>query len=109
MRTWQRPAWFPATTVPDVLSRRAWNTLHVMTIEQSEKLKLAFETAADEHGYVSWVTCMQIAKQLGLEYEQVPCPALHVCDNRKLTYLPCPASLPCFVLSCPALRGALLL
>lgn len=71
MRVWERPAWFPATTVPDILSRRAWNTLHIMTLEQSAKLKQAFEKAADQYGYVSWVTCMHIAKELGLEYEQV--------------------------------------
>ena len=75
MRAWQRPTWFPSTTVPDITNRRAWNTLHVMTIEQSEKLKQAFASGADEHGYVSWVKCMQIAKDLGLEYEQVPCPS----------------------------------
>lgn len=42
-----------------------------MTIDQSEKLKQAFAEAADGVGYVSWVACMHIAKQLGLEYEQV--------------------------------------
>jgi len=57
--------------VSDILTRRAWNTLHVMTLEQSHALKEAFNKAADETGYVSWLKCMQIAKDLDLEYEQV--------------------------------------
>lgn len=70
-KAWQRPSWFPSTTVSDILTRRAWNTLHVMTLEQSHALKQAFNTAADETGYVSWIKSMQIAKDLNLEYEQV--------------------------------------
>ena len=42
-----------------------------MTLEQSHALKQAFNTAADETGYVSWIKSMQIAKDLNLEYEQV--------------------------------------
>ena len=42
-----------------------------MTLEQSHALKQAFNTAGDETGYVSWIKCMQIAKDLNLEYEQV--------------------------------------
>ncbi|KAL0049611.1 hypothetical protein WJX82_006036 [Trebouxia sp. C0006] len=70
-KAWKQPPWFPSTTVSDILTRRAWNTLHVMTLEQSHALKEAFEKAADETGYVSWLKCMQIAKDLDLEYEQV--------------------------------------
>ncbi|KAA6420263.1 MAG: hypothetical protein FRX49_09747 [Trebouxia sp. A1-2] len=70
-KAWKQPPWFPSTTVSDILTRRAWNTLHVMTLEQSHALKEAFNKAADETGYVSWLKCMQIAKDLDLEYEQV--------------------------------------
>ena len=42
-----------------------------MSLEQSKALKEAFDTAADANGYISWLKCMQIAKELGLEYEQV--------------------------------------
>ena len=42
-----------------------------MTLEQSQGLKKAFEKAADDTGYVSWIQCMRIAKELNLEYEQV--------------------------------------
>ena len=70
-KAWKAPSWFPATTVPDILTRRSWSTLHVMSLEQSKALKEAFETAADANGYISWLKCMQIAKDLGLEYEQV--------------------------------------
>lgn len=70
-KAWKAPSWFPATTVPDILTRRAWCTLHIMTLEQSKGLKEAFEHAADANGYISWLTCMRIAKDLGLEYEQV--------------------------------------
>lgn len=43
----------------------------MMTLEQSKGLKEAFDQAADANGYISWLKCMQIAKDLGLEYEQV--------------------------------------
>ena len=42
-----------------------------MTLDQSKGLKEAFNQAADANGYISWLKCMQIAKDLGLEYEQV--------------------------------------
>lgn len=51
----------------------------MMTLEQSKGLKEAFEHAADANGYISWLTCMQIAKNLGLEYEQVCVDALVLC------------------------------
>lgn len=74
-KAWKAPSWFPATTVPDILTRRAWSTLHVMTLDQSKGLRAAFDQAADATGYISWLKCMQIAKDLGLEYEQVCCCA----------------------------------
>ena len=79
-KAWKVPSWFPATTVPDILTRRAWSTLHVMTLDQSKGLKEAFDHAADANGYISWLKCMQIAKDLGLEYEQVcvDVPVLHL-------------------------------
>ena len=50
-----------------------------MTLEQSQALKQAFNQAADETGYVSWLKCMQIAKTLNLEYEQVCNHGLRPC------------------------------
>ena len=84
-KAWKAPSWFPATTVPDILTRRAWSTLHVMTLDQSKGLKEAFDQAADANGYISWLKCMQIAKDLKLEYEQVCADVPVLC----VTYLLC--------------------
>ena len=64
-----------------------------MTLEQSHALKEAFEKAADETGYVSWLKCMQIAKDLDLEYEQVcsrcKCDCLWLQEDAQLSDVLC--------------------